>query len=136
MRIVQPVDFLDVFVHLMSEADRLDVKISESLILRIHDQILCLHGHELGEEPGTEQLAVERLIPLVVIVLEGILKFNEVSIGLHSSNIEELFVDLLISVGVRTSEVIGLADCFLHLESIDNCKGNIVYEDRLKASIF
>ena len=119
----------------MTEADRLDMKISEPFIFWVNNQVLGFHGHKLWEQPCAEELAVERLIPLVVIIFKSILKLNKVCVGLHSSNIEELFVNLLIVVGVWTAEVIGLPNCLLHLKGIYDSEGDIINENRLNFAV-
>jgi len=57
--IVEPVNIVDEFVGLSTEADRLDVQIFEAQVFRVHDQILRLNSHEFGLEPGAEHLAIE-----------------------------------------------------------------------------
>jgi len=108
LSVVQPVDFLDVFVHLLTESDRLDVKIGKALVLWVHDEVLSLGGHELGEEPSAEKLSIEGLPPLVVIVLVGVLELDDACVGLDACHIEELLIYLLISVGMRPTELVGL----------------------------
>lgn len=69
MRVVEPVDFLHEFGCLRSETDWGDVEVFETLVGGVHDERLTLDSHELGVQPGAEQLSVEGLEPLVVVVL-------------------------------------------------------------------
>ena len=133
--IVEPVDVVDILLHLLSETYRLDVEISEGLGLRVHDQVLRLSCHELWSEPCTEKLSIEGLIPLVVIVLVGVFQFIECCVGLDSCLIEELFVDLFIGIGVRSSQLVGLALGLFHLKAVENSKSHIVNEDWLDRAV-
>jgi hypothetical protein len=79
------------------------MQISEAFIHRIANQLLRLNGHELRVKPRSEHLAVERLVPTIVVVLVGIFQFDGCGVGLDLSNVEEHFVDFLVSVRVRTA---------------------------------
>ncbi len=90
-------------MRLGAEADWFDVQISESFVLRVADQLLRLDGHKLWVEPCSEHLAVERLVPAVMIVLVCVFKFDCGGVGFNLSDVKEHFVDLLVSVGVGTA---------------------------------
>jgi hypothetical protein len=85
LSIIQPVDFVDVFVNLLAERNGFNMKISEALSLWVAYQVLSFSGHELGGQPCAEHLSVEGLPPLVVIVFEGILKLDNCGVGLNTS---------------------------------------------------
>ena len=78
MSVVSPVDVVHILRHLLAETDRLNVQISKALVLRVDDKILSLDSHEFGVEPCSEQLAVEALIPLIVVVFIGIFKLDNI----------------------------------------------------------
>ena len=50
-----------------------------------------------------------------MVVLVGVFKLVDGGVRLDASLIEELLIDLLISVSVRSTELVCLANCFLHL---------------------
>ena len=54
-----------------------------------------------------------------MIVLITIFKLDYRCVGLDATLVEELFIDLFIAIGVWTSEVIGLPDGLLHLETVE-----------------
>jgi hypothetical protein len=57
--VVQPVDFVYELVSFRTEADRSDVKVLETFVRRVANQILRLKSQELRVEPGAEHLSVE-----------------------------------------------------------------------------
>ena len=133
--IVKPVDVVDILLYLLSETYRLDAEISEALSLGIDYQVLRLSCHELRCEPCSEELSVEGLIPLVVIVLIGVFQFIDSCVGLDSCLIEELFIDLFISIGVGSSKLISLTLSLFHLNTVENGKSYVVDEDWLDVSV-
>jgi len=44
---------------------------------------------------------------------------------------EELFINFIVSIDVRTSKVIRLSNGFFHFETIQYSQGYIIVEDRL-----
>ena len=50
---------------------------------------------------------------------------NHGSVGFNLRDVEEHFVDLLVVVDVRASQVVALAFSFFHFEAVHNCKGDI-----------
>lgn len=135
MSIVQPVDLVDELVSFGTETDRCDVEIFEAHVIGVDEQLLGLDSHELGVQPGTEQLSVEGLVPPVVVVLVSLLEGHSCCVGLDLSDVEEHLVDLLVSVSVRTTEIVRLADSLLHLDAVHDCEGNISNVDRLNFSV-
>lgn len=125
MSVVKPVDFLNKFVGFCTKANWLDMEISEALVLRIANQLLCFNCHELGVKPSSKHLSIERLIPSVMIVFVSLFKFDCCSVWFDLSDIEEHLVYFLISVCVRSTEVVRLSDCFFHLNAVHNCKCDI-----------
>jgi hypothetical protein len=101
----------------------------------VHDKILSLSSHELGEKPSTEELAIEGLPPFIVIVFHGIFVLDDCCVRLNTSSIEELLIDFLIGVNVGSSKFIRLTDSLLHLEAIESSKSNIIHENRLNFTI-
>ena len=59
MSIIEPVYFLDQFVRLCSETNRLYVEVCEALVMRIYDKLLILESYHFCKHPSTEQLPVE-----------------------------------------------------------------------------
>ena len=129
--IVEPVDVVDELVGLCTEADGFDVQVSETRVFRIDQEILRLNGHEFRVEPCAEHLAVEGLPPLHVMVIVCLLKWHSGNIGFDLTNIEEHVVDLFVGVGMRTAQVVALANSFLHLEAVVNGKRDVIVENRL-----
>ena len=76
LSIIQPVDFVDVFVNLLAERNGFNMKISEALSLWVAYQVLSFSSHEFRSKPCSEQLSVERLPEFVVIVFVSIFKLN------------------------------------------------------------
>jgi len=58
MSIIEPVDLVDELTGLGAEGNRCNVQVLEALVVRVDNQLLGLHGHELGVEPVSEQLAI------------------------------------------------------------------------------
>lgn len=129
--IVEPVDVVDELVGLCTEADGFDVQVREAEVLRIDAQVLRLDGHELWVEPCAEHLAVEGLPPLHVMIIVCLLKWHSCDIGFDLTNVEEHVVDLFVGVSMRTTQVVALADSFLHLEAVVNGKRDVIVENRL-----
>ena len=125
MSIVKPVNFLDEFVCFGAETDWFDVQVSKAFVLRVADELLGLDGHELGVKPSSEHLAVERLVPAVMIVLVCVLQLHRGGVGLNLSDVEEHFVNFLVGVGMGTAQIIGLSDCLLHFQTVHNGKRHI-----------
>lgn len=65
------------------------------------------------------------------MVIVCLLKWHSGDIGFDLTNIEEHVVDLFVGVGMRTAQVVALADSFLHLEAVVNGKRDIIVENRL-----
>ena len=76
MFVIEPVDIVDIFVHLLTKTNRLDVKIFEAFIGWIANEILSLYSHELRSKPCSEELPVEGLPELIMIVLISVFKLN------------------------------------------------------------
>lgn len=118
MRVVQPVNFLDELVGFRAETDRCDVQILKALRVWICNQFLSFNRHELRGQPSAEELAIKRLPPRVMVVFKCLFKRNCSRVWLDLRKIEEHLVDFLIGVRVWSSQVIGLADCLLHLQAV------------------
>lgn len=131
LRVVHPVDVLHIIVRSLSKAHRLDVQIIESLVLRVHYQVLSFYCHELWHQPCSEQMAIESLNLHVVVVLISIFQFYKSCVGFDACKIEELFVDFLISISVRATEVVALTYCLIHLQALNHCQSDIVNKDWL-----
>ncbi len=118
-------------MRLGAETDWFDVQISESFVLRVTDQLLRLNCHKLWVEPCSEHLAVERLVPAVMIVFVCVFKFDCCGVGFNLSDVEKHFVDLLVGVGVRTAQIVGLPNSFFHFETVHDCQCHIGDVNRL-----
>ena len=102
VRIVHPIDFLNELVGLVSETNWFDVQVLEPFVLRVCFQCLRLDGQELWIEPCSEQLAVWRRPPGVLLVGHSLLELDYNRVGLYLSEVEELLVNVLVGVRVRT----------------------------------
>ncbi len=133
--IVEPVDIVDELVGLCSKADGLDVQVVETEAVWAHSQVLRLNCHELWVEPRPEHLSVERLPPLHVVIVVGVLKLHGGHVGLDLANFEEHVVDFIVGVSVRSAKLVGLSDSLFHLERVHDGKGDIVAEDGLALAL-
>eukprot|EP00350_Pseudokeronopsis_sp_OXSARD2_P008448 CAMPEP_0170563926 /NCGR_PEP_ID=MMETSP0211-20121228/69848_1 /TAXON_ID=311385 /ORGANISM="Pseudokeronopsis sp., Strain OXSARD2" /LENGTH=191 /DNA_ID=CAMNT_0010882779 /DNA_START=86 /DNA_END=661 /DNA_ORIENTATION=+ len=122
-------------MDLLPKGHRLDVEVRKRLVLRVHQQVLRLHGNEFREQPRPEQLAVVRLPELIVLVFIDIFQVDHHTVRLYHSHIEELLVELLIGVGVWASKVVALPDSLLHLEAVQDCESHIIGKHWLYSSI-
>jgi len=77
VRVVHPSDFLNELVGLVSEANWLDVEVFEAFVLWVCFQCLGLNGQELRGKPGSEELAVGRSPPGVLLVSVCLLKLDD-----------------------------------------------------------
>ena len=135
LRIVEPIDVVNIFLNLLAKANGLDIKIFKAFILGVDNEILGLCCHELWEEPCTEKLSVEWLPPFVVIIFVNIFKLYNSCVRLNSCLVKELFVYLFIGISVRATEIITLANCLFHLKAIEDCESNVIYKYRLNTAI-
>lgn len=119
----------------MSEADWPDSEFGKALIVRVDDQVLVLQSHELGSKPGLHKFPVWRDNPRVRLVPIGVLELDFDAVGLDFRQSEELFIDVLIRVSVRTSQIVGLADALLHLNCIEHGESDIIREAGLHFSV-
>ena len=131
VRVVEPVDIIDELVCLRSEANWLDVQRVETKVVRVHAQILRLDREELGRQPRAEPLPVERLVPGHVVVVIGVLERHRGYIWLDLANVEEHLVDLLVSVRMRTAQIVALTNALFHLQAVKDGKSDIICENRL-----
>ena len=135
VRVVQPVDVVDKFVSLRAETDWFDMQVFEAQVVWIHAQVLRLDGHKLWSEPRAEPLAVERLIPRHVMIVENILEWSRRHIWLDLANVKEHLVDLLVYVSMGTTQIIRFSNRFFHLQKVKDGKSNIIGENRLNVCI-
>lgn len=135
MSIIQPVNFLDEFVSLCSETNRLNMEVREALVEGIYDKVLVLKGDHLWEHPGAEQLTVERGVPRTVHHFVGDFELDFSCVWLDLSHVKEHLVDLTVRVGERTAQIVALTDCLLHFQGVNDSKGHIVSVNRLHLGV-
>ena len=123
--VVKPVDFLNQLVSLGAETDRFYVEISEAFVQGVTNQFLGFSCHELRIEPSSKHLSVERLPPVIMVVLVSVLKFNGSGVWFDLGDIKEHLVYLLVSVDVWATKVVGLSNSFFHLQTVHDCECDI-----------
>jgi hypothetical protein len=71
MGAVEPGDFSNELVSLVTETDWVDIQVIEALGSWVDDQGLGLDGHVLWVHPGVEKFSVWTGVPWVLLVLVG-----------------------------------------------------------------
>ena len=122
-------------MRLVSEADWPDTEFGKALVVRVYDQVLVLQRHELGSKPGLHKFLVGRDNPRVRLVPVRVLKLNPDAVGFDLGQSEELLIDVLIRVSVRSTQIVDLAHALLHLNCIEHSEGDVVREARLHFSV-
>ena len=135
VRVVEPVDVLHVVVRSLTKAHWLDEEVCKLLVLLVHHQVLCLDRHELWCQPGAEQLTVKALDLPIVVVLVCILKLHHSNVRFDSGEIEELLIDFMVCVDVRTTQVIALTYGLLHFQAVQDGKSHIIDKNRLACRV-
>ena len=96
---------------------------------------MSLNGKEFWVQPGSEKFSVWREEPWVLLVFKGFLVFNLDTVWLDFCETEELLINILIGVGMWSSELISLTHSLLILDAIIDSQSDIVGEDWLNFSV-
>ncbi len=92
---------------------------------------MSFNCHELWYQPCSEQMAIESLYLHVVVILVGIFQFYKSCVRLDACKVEELFVDFLVGIDMRTPEIVALSNCLIHFQGLKHSQCDIIDKDRL-----